>query len=208
MPYNGDGQRVFYFALGVIFFLGLIFIFIGSVNVPPPPQHLQFLSPITEILAFIKKNLHEFAVALGHGFIIATILGITVDRYIKIFLAKDIATLVIGYPLPEEIRRKMIDLMSSYPVIRQNFSVLYQIKRQNNNEVEVTVTQWFTVMNYSSKDQPFQHDVELDSLPKKDVSFELLSCDSKDKTAQYIYPDQNTHIAPNYVNGNMVVSGK
>src|SRR5438128_224416 len=55
----------------------------------------------------------EFSISIGHALIIAGILIASVDYYVKSHLVKeasrDIGEYLLGFPLPEEVRSKLID---------------------------------------------------------------------------------------------------
>lgn len=121
------------------------------------------------------------AISIGEALLVAAILGLTVDKYIKEFLvreaSKDIYKYLVGYKLPEGIQNRLRDLMGT-SLIRRNYQVTYTLTPLPSDQMLLDVKYSFLAENvsieavrYTPKFQAEKHD--------KPKILEL-RCDEKD----------------------------
>jgi hypothetical protein len=86
---------------------------------------------------------------LSDALIVAGILGLTVDYFLKRELIRDVGAIFIGWALPQEIR-DYIRKVSQTSIVRKNFRVHYRLALVGNGEVSVKIRTSVDVFNYSS----------------------------------------------------------
>src|SRR5438874_2129572 len=98
--------------------------------------------------------------ALGHAILIAGVLGLTVDPYLKAKLTSETfdSTLraALGKDLPpplhDELRR-----IGSCNFVREHFEATFEIREESDNQVTLSTVTNFDVRNISSEDAVFDH---------------------------------------------------
>jgi hypothetical protein len=89
------------------------------------------------LLYFPWEHAKEFLYALGHALIVAGLLSITVDLYLKKRtlreVAGDVSKFLVGYSLPPEVRDRIQDLMHE-TLIRRNSNLRIELVPLDNSE--------------------------------------------------------------------------
>jgi hypothetical protein len=106
--------------------------------------------------------LYSFPSGLGHSFAeavsIASILGVTVDFYLKRRILReaslDISKFLLGYTLPQEIQDQIKNLMQT-SLLRRDFEVRYEISRKREDRCYLKVEGSFLVENFTNEPQPY-----------------------------------------------------
>ena len=114
--------------------------------------------------------------------IVAAILGITVDSYIKEFLVRrasaNLFKYLVGYKLPEPIQNRLRDLMGT-SFIRENYQATYTLPPVSDDQEILDVRYQFDLKNVTTGPKPYQPRLELEKHDKP-VILEL-RCDGKDE---------------------------
>jgi hypothetical protein len=138
-----------------------------------------FFSLIGTGMIFIYWFQSKFIHSLSEAAIIAGILGLTVDHYVKKRLvreaARDIDKYLLGYALPGELREKISEARYA-KVVRRKFECTYTIlpiAGEKRIKLETDLT--FEVENITSRIQEYTAELELENhcLPE----IELMSCE-------------------------------
>jgi len=121
------------------------------------------------VLWVLRRSL---TVSVGEALIVASVLGLTVDRYIKQYLirkaSKDVSKYLVGYNLPEEIKARIQALMGT-ALIRRNWQIAYTLDPLPlTDEVIIDVRYTFELENVSNTvqyyEQGFQAEKHLNPL--------------------------------------------
>lgn len=136
----------------------------------------------------------EFAKLTGHALVIAGILALTVDRFIKERFLKevswDVSKYLIGYNLPPEIQDKIRDLMRT-EVVRRNFELRYRLTSPAQPSIppklKLEIEFSFELENVTSRTQVYQQHVAFEKHDKP--SLVELRCDSTDAKAVYCWQE-------------------
>lgn len=109
----------------------------------------------------------EAATAVAHALIIAGILGMVVDQFVKArFLrevTRDVYHYLIGYDLPIEIKEHIKELMRT-KIVRSRFQVDYRFGRHDDDNLTAQVTLDYDVENYSNQTEPFTPELAVESI--------------------------------------------
>src|SRR5690348_2466318 len=146
------------------------FVFIAAVSFLPP--------------GWLLRSLLQ---SIGEALIVAAILGITVDRYIKEFLVRkasaNLFKYLVGYKLPEPIQNRLRDLMAT-SFIRENYQATYTLTPASGDQVILDVRYQFDLKNVTTAPKDYVPRLELE---KHDNPVILeLRCDGADKHFQKI----------------------
>jgi hypothetical protein len=112
--------------------------------------------------AILRRSL---ALALGEALIVASILGLTVDRYLKGYLIRtaslDVYKYLVGYNLPEEIKERLQSLMGTV-FIRRNWQIAYTLTpiESDSDEVIIDVRYRFELENISNTVQTYRQRIQ------------------------------------------------
>lgn len=98
------------------------------------------------LVKWLADTLHVTADAL----IVAALLGLTVDRYLKTQLMRDVGAIFIGWALPHEVRNYIREV-SQTALVRREHDASYTLELVGEAEVKVTVMITFRVFNYGLK---------------------------------------------------------
>jgi hypothetical protein len=127
----------------------------------------------------------ELLVSVAQALIIAGILALTVDRFIKERLlrelTRDVSQYLIGYELPKEIQDRIHDIMGT-ALVRHNYQQRYRLAAdagQVRAEVELT----WEIVNYSSTPRMYAPALYFDRNERPDI--QEISCHSTDKSAAF-----------------------
>jgi hypothetical protein len=140
------------------------------------------------LLYFGSAFLGHAAEGIGEALIIAGVLALTVDSYVKEHLLKeasqDIAMYLVGYQLPAEIQGTIKDLMSTNLVDR-DVHLHYQLSlpKQSPGKVLAEVTLTYYVDNISNKKCSYKQRVYQHNTFSP--AFLELRCDSNDEQGKY-----------------------
>jgi len=135
-------------------------LYLASIALVASGAFLVWLSFRYPFEPFNKESL----LALGHALVIAGLLALTVDRFVKQRLvkevARDTARFVVGYELPEELRQRIQDLLRT-ALVRTNYLATYRL-RTTEQGIELEVETSWNIENYSSVPQPYTQEVILE----------------------------------------------
>ena len=140
------------------------------------------------LLYFGSGFLGHAAEGIGEALIIAGVLALTVDGYVKEHLLKeasqDIAMYLVGYQLPPEIQGTIKDLMSTNLVAR-GVHLHYELSlpKQSPGKVLAEVTLTYHVDNISNKKRSYKQRVYQQNTFSP--AFLELRCDSNDEKGKY-----------------------
>jgi hypothetical protein len=91
---------------------------------------------------------------VGEALIVAALLALTVDKYIKSDLireaSKDVHKYLVGYHLPEEMKERIQEMMCE-PIIRRDWRIDYTLTPEKGGEVTVDVRYSFQVENVTNR---------------------------------------------------------
>jgi hypothetical protein len=129
----------------------------------------------------------ELAVSVSHALMVAGILALTVDRYVKHRLLKELATDVskylIGYELPREVQDRIHDIMAT-SVIRFNYEQRYRLFEDTDGEIKAEVQLSYDVENWSGT--PRWYTPELHFGKHERATVVEVGCHTTDTEAQFL----------------------
>jgi hypothetical protein len=103
--------------------------------------------------------------AIGEAFIVAAILGLTVDKYLKGDLlqraSKDVHKYLVGYNLPDEIKQRIQELMGT-ALVRRDWQIHFSLTPTDTNEVLIDVSYSFQLENVSNRVQDYLPMVQIE----------------------------------------------
>jgi len=133
-------EKKFWGALAGFFVVGLILII------------------VTRFLPEIDVLRRLLMLSVGEAFIVASVLGITVDRYLKGDLlqkaSKDVHKYLVGYNLPDEIKQRIQELMGTV-FVRTDWFINFTLTPLNADEVLVDISYSFQLENVSNRVQEY-----------------------------------------------------
>jgi hypothetical protein len=103
---------------------------------------------------------------LGHAFIVAGLLGGTVDTILKAELIRDVGSIFVGWALPQEVRN-YIRTVSQTALVRRNYAIHYTL-REDGEDVVVDVTHDSDVYNYSAGIKTYRTSMAVDRFENPD----------------------------------------
>jgi hypothetical protein len=104
---------------------------------------------------------HGIIAAIGTAFLVASILGFTIDRWMKAEIASDVFRATLGYILPSEFHDAIHNLIS-FPFMCESHEMWYEITRINNNEAEVRVKTERRIKNITTRSQDIDGSLDID----------------------------------------------
>ena len=128
--------------------------------------------------ALIVRRL--LATAVGEALVVAAVLGLTVDLYIKQYLirraSQDVYKYLVGYNLPNEIKARIQALMGT-SLIRRNWHIAYTLTPVEGvkDEVLIDVRYTFELENVTNTVQHYTHRVQVEKY--QDPRVVELRCD-------------------------------
>ncbi|MBI1898247.1 MAG: hypothetical protein HYS04_17195 [Acidobacteria bacterium] len=129
---------------------------------------------------------HELAVAVAHALLIAGILALTVDRFVKERVLKEVTTDVskylIGYALPKEIQDRIHDVMGT-ALVRHNYEHRYRLSFTGSGDVRADVQLEWDVVNYSSTPREYSARLHFDRNERPEIL--EISCYTPDNNAAF-----------------------
>jgi hypothetical protein len=145
---------------------------------------------IAAIMATVRSHFYghevtrEFVRAIGEAMFIAGFLAVTVDRYVKWYLLRevtqDISKYLIGYNLPTEIQGRIGELMAT-AIIRREFEQHYILERDESGTMRLTTEFRYTLMNCANSAREFTPRIDFEKHEAPTVM--EFRCDSSDKKA-------------------------
>jgi len=105
---------------------------------------------------------------LSDALIVAGLLGLTVDSFLKRALIRDVGAIFIGWALPQEIRDHIREV-SQTSIVRRNFRVCFNLA-VDGNSARVQVTTEVDVYNFSASPQKYFPVLSLDLHDNPDES--------------------------------------
>src|SRR5262245_42479435 len=117
----------------------------------------------------LKNALHK----LGEALVIAAILAVVVDRYVKDKLvaevARDVLSYSVGHAIPKEIQQEIRHLLR-LPFVRQDFELIFSLKEVPNHPgfVAIVMQTSFRIINLTdvSQEYPFCSSIEKTLFPE------------------------------------------
>jgi hypothetical protein len=131
----------------------------------------------------------ELTHSLGDALVIAAILSLTVDQYVKWRVLRevtsDISKYLIGYRLPEQLQDRIRNIMQTKWILR-NFQVRIRIIRQGAKlEADVTISE--SVQNITSETQEYDDFISFSKLERNRVT--ELRCDGGSRESNYHFSE-------------------
>jgi hypothetical protein len=136
-------------------------------------------------LVLLKLSPTGLVHSFGEAVVIASLLGIFVDFYLKRRILReatlDISKFLLGYTLPEEVQNQISQLMQT-TLLRRDFEVRYEITRKNEKCCKVSVDASYFLENFTSKPQPYTQELGFEKEEQAQITeFRLDSADNKAK---------------------------
>jgi len=129
---------------------------------------------------------HELAISVSHALVVAGILGLTVDRFVKYRLLKEVATDVskylIGYELPKEVQDRIHDIMAT-AIVRFNYEQRYRLFEDNDGEIKAEVQLSYDVENWSGTPRSYTPELYFDKHERATIV--EVGCHTTDGKAQF-----------------------
>lgn len=152
----------------------------------------------------------RFSAALGDALMIASVLGLTVDYFLKERVLRDVSADVskylIGYRLPVEVQDRIHWLLQTH-WIRRNFQIRCRLSEVAEARVRLEITVSHELQNITGEPLIYQDFMEFERHePQRVIE---IRCDSDDPKAQYRYADEEVQAREKPDDpGVMQVSGK
>jgi hypothetical protein len=102
--------------------------------------------------------------ALSDALMVAGLLGLTVDRFLKHDLMRDVGSIFIGWALPDEIRNYIREV-SRTSLVRRNYRAEYDFKKSEGGLLVVATESW-EVFNYSSGSRRYESHMAINLVEK------------------------------------------
>lgn len=151
--------------------------------------------------------------SLGDALIIAAVLAITVDKYLKRRLVRELAHNVfhflIGYDLPPEARDRIREIVTKSTLIRRDSELNYRIEvvPGDPEKVRVQLTSTFSLDNITSEELTYRFRTAT-ACSARSGRFVRLWCHSRQSGAVYEYPPPELKMDGPDDEGNYWISGK
>jgi hypothetical protein len=135
----------------------------------------------------------EFSKAVGHALIVAAVLGVTVDVYVKKRLVKEVAhdtfKYLVGFRLPEELQDKIQEVAET-KLIRRDWHFHYAISPIDGvpDKIRLDATLTFCIENISRRSQEYAQRIALATYNEPKIT--ELRCDTEDPDARYVLDEQ------------------
>lgn len=191
-----DGHIVI-IALLAILMLGLLWVairqkpFLGFLLV----AGLLFTSGLLLTTFGLPRISERFSAAMGDALMIASILGLTVDYFLKERVLRevsaDVSKYLIGYRLPVEVQDRIRFLLQTQ-WIRRNFYIRCRLTEINAERINLEITVSHDIQNITSETLPYQHFIEFEEHDPERVL--EMRCDSNDPRARYRIADGDIQV--------------
>ena len=137
-------------------------------------------------LALLSRIPSGLGHSLGEAVLIASILGASVDFYLKRRILReatlDISKFLIGYTLPSELQSQIKELMET-SLLRRDYALRYEITPRPGGRCTVKVEGHFTIENFTNKPQPYTQGLAFEVGEEAKVT--ELRLDTDDQRAGY-----------------------
>ncbi len=122
----------------------------------------------------------------GKAFVIAGILGFTIEPWLRLAFAKDVFSAAFGYHMPDDFKRE-IARISGYRTICIKHIMNVRIREIDANHVSINVVVERTFQNFGSDTQPFSASTWIDEWgilgnPSAIVRCEIFTQDGQSNT--------------------------
>ena len=191
-----NGQIVIIVLL-VSLMLGLLWVairqkpFIGFLLV----AGLLFVSGLLLSTLGLPRISERFSVAMGDALMIASILGLTVDYFLKERVLRevsaDVSKYLIGYRLPVEVQDRIRFLLQTQ-WIRRNFHIRCRLVEIGADRINLEINVSHDIQNITSEPRPYQHFIEYEAHEPQRVL--EMRCDSNDARARYRIADADIQV--------------
>ena len=114
--------------------------------------------------------------AIGEALLIAGVLALTVDRYIKHKLAEevahDVARIAFGFHLPPEAEAIFKDITTGWRLFRENLVITWSISRiPSSHLLKVVVHFCFEIRNIGTSEEPYKQSVFVEDHDNPTIEF-------------------------------------
>jgi hypothetical protein len=140
-PMKITGKLPYWAILAILFFVGLLAIIIPGI-------------------CELRVD-HGVISAIGTALLVASILGATIDRWMKAEIASDVFRATLGYILPNEFHDAIHNLIS-FSFMCEAHEMWYEIIPINDNEVEVRVKTERRIRNITTRPQDVDGTLDID----------------------------------------------
>src|SRR5262249_49059149 len=114
---------------------------------------------------------------LSDALMIAALLGLTVDWFLKRALIRDVGSIFIGWSLPQEVRNYIREV-SQTSIVRKNWRTHYHFTMSDSKDsVTVKVTSYVEIFNFSTAFREYRPSLALDLRDRPDE--QAISCEVK-----------------------------
>src|SRR5207302_1982934 len=104
---------------------------------------------------------HGISSGIGTALIVASILGATIDRWMKAEIASDVFRATLGYILPVEFHKAIHDLIS-FRFMCESHEMWYELTAINDDAVEVRVKIERRLHNITNSPQDIEASLDID----------------------------------------------
>ncbi len=114
--------------------------------------------------------LSSAAHALSDALMVAGLLGLTVDRFLKHDLMRDVGAIIIGWALPDEIRNHIREATKT-SIVRRNHRLDYSFSASSDSDdVVIDATEEWEIFNYSSETERYEPHFAINTVDNLDRS--------------------------------------
>jgi hypothetical protein len=151
--------------------------------------------------------------SIGEALVIAATLAITVDKYLKRRLVKELLQnvfhFVIGYDLPAEARDRIREIVTKSTLIRRDCLLDYRIEvlPDDPDKVRIELTATLSLHNITSEELPYQFRTSTSSSNESGQVLRLW-CRSRHAGSTYEYPPPELKLEGPDIEGNYWITGK
>ena len=126
------------------------------------------LALVAEHLESLPKWFGTATASLGDALIVAGLLGLTVDHFLKKSLIRDVGAIFIGWALPQEVRNYIREV-SQTDIVRKDLRVRYDLSKVGDTVVARISMEW-DVFNYGTSTKMYSSMLAIDLTDKPDDS--------------------------------------
>jgi hypothetical protein len=124
---------------------------------------------------------NHFTEAVGHALIVAAILGLTVDFFVKTRMVREISQdtfkYLVGHRLPDEIKDKIQEVVET-KIVRSNWRFNYHIQPNGDGRIRLVTDLEYSVENISNRPLEYEQAIFLGKYTEP--KFIELRCDSSE----------------------------
>lgn len=123
---------------------------------------------------------HGLSRDIGIALLTTSVLGFTVDRWLKLDIAVDVFKAALGYVMPDDFRDE-VRRISEYKLIAEKHSLIFDIQPLDQDTVQVIGMIEKTVRNISSESLPYYALVAIDEWGFTNAKSQILECEVRDE---------------------------